>query len=142
MNYTIIIYTEGVEAWRNGDRDERFDVEPVFDIQLFRDNRRVEFLRAWADQLANSKHDLCQILLDGIPEDQFTNEEYDVYSELETEMRTKYLQPAKDARAAEIKAEKERRDQAVLEQSRRVADLERAHKERQFEQLRRELGKP
>jgi hypothetical protein len=139
MNYTIIGYIEGVVGYRNGYREYDEDVEAVLDIKTFRDDQKAEFLQAWAHQSVNSTYDKFEILLNGIGND-LTDEEYEVYNDLEREMMNEYYQPAKDARAAEIAAKKERDAQAALAQARLIAARQRAEDERQYQLLQRKLG--
>lgn len=139
MNYTIIGHITGSLGYRSYGREPDDDIADVLEIKTFRDKEA--FLKAWAHQLATNKYDDIHILLNGINVDDMTDEEYDAYSELETETRVAYLDAAKQERAKQIAAEKERAANAAVQLAREIAAQQRAEEEKQFEMLKRKLAR-
>jgi hypothetical protein len=130
MNYTIIGHTEdGSYHDRCGD----FISKPgEFETQFFRDDKKEEFLRAWAYAKYHNTYEDLIILLNGIPDGKLEDEEYEVYEDLEREMDPLY---------AIIDAEhKEAAANAAVEKARQIAHMERQRDLQQLEALQRKLG--
>lgn len=137
MNYTIIGHTEDNSYH---DRCGDFISRPgSFETQFFRDDKKAEFLQAWAHAKFHNTYEDLIILLNGIPDSNLEGEEWEQYEDLEREMEA--LLPA--IQAAHEAAEKARKDaaaEAALAKARLIAQQERARDEQQFEALRRKLG--
>jgi hypothetical protein len=137
MNYTIIGHTEdGSYHDRCGD----FISKPgEFETQFFRDDKKEEFLRAWAHAKFHNTYEDLIILLNGIPDGRLEDEEYEQYEDLEREMEPFLAIIAAEHEAAE-KIRKDAAAEAALAKARQIAAQERARDEQQFEALRRKLG--
>lgn len=137
MNYTIIGYTEdGSYFDRGGDYVDR---PGAFEISHFREFDKESFLNVWADAQYHNRFNYLYILLNGISTDHFTDEELQLYDELELEM----FEVLKQVKA---KAEEELRVQQEALQRKRVLEEQKEHDRRRqldlqtLENLKRKLG--
>jgi hypothetical protein len=137
MNYTIIGHTED-QSYH--DRCGDFISKPgSFETQFFRDDKKSEFLRAWAHAKYHNTYQDLIILLDGIPDGRLEDEEYERYEDLEREMDPLYAEIDAEHKAAEA-AKKEAAAQAALAKARQIAAQERARDEAQLLALQKKLG--
>lgn len=137
MNYTIIGHTEDSSYH---DRCGDFISQPgTFETQFFRDERKTEFLRAWAHATFHNTYENLIILINGIPEDQMTSDEYEQFDDLDREMRSVLPQIEMEHNEAE-RLRKEAAANAALEKARQIAAQQRARDLAQLEELQRKLG--
>jgi len=144
MNYTIIGHTaDGSYHDRCGDYISK---PGEFETQFFRDDKKEEFLRAWAHAKYHNTYEDLIILLDGIPDGRLEDEEYDRYEDLERELDAFYpeIHAAHEAAEAAKKeaeaAKKEAAAQAALAKARQIAAERRARDEAQLLALQKKLG--
>jgi hypothetical protein len=137
MNYTIIGHTEdGSYHDRCGD----FISKPgEFETQFFRDDRKAEFLRAWAHAKYHNTYENLIILLNGIPDSHLEGEEWEQYEDLEREMDPLYAIIDAEHKEAE-RIRKEAAANAAVEKARQIAHMERQRDLQQLEVLQRKLG--
>jgi hypothetical protein len=137
MNYTLIGHTEdGSYHDRCGD----FISKPgEFETQFFRDDKKAEFLRAWAHAKYHNTYENLIILLNGIPDSHLEGEEWDQYEDLEREMEPLYATIDAEHKEAE-RLRKEAAANAAVEKARQIAAQERARDLAQLEALQRKLG--
>lgn len=135
MNYTLIAHEEDSSYFdRCGDFNRQ---EGRFEIYFSTD--RVEFAEHWAKTQQNGSWDNLIVLLNGKPEEQWTDEEQAEYWELENiryEAYAKQQAEIEKARAEQKLREAERNEQArlIAIEKQRVADLA------QLEALKKKLG--
>jgi hypothetical protein len=137
MNYTIIGHTEdGSYHDRCGD----FISKPgEFETQFFRDDKKAEFLRAWAHAKYHNTYENLIILLNGIPDSHLEGEEWEQYEDLEREMDPLYAIIDAEHKEAE-RIRKEAAANAAVEKARQIAHMERQRDLQQLEVLQRKLG--
>ncbi len=137
MNYTIIGHTEDSSYH---DRCGDYISQPgTFETQFFREDKKAEFLRAWAHARFHNTYEDLLILINGIPEDRFEDDEYDAFRALEIEMEALLPQIKAEHDEAE-RIRKEAAANAALEQARKLAAQQRARDLAQLEELQRRLG--
>ena len=137
MNYTIIGHTaDGSYHDRCGDYISK---PGEFETQFFRDDKKEEFLRAWAHAKFHNTYEDLIILLDGIPEGRLEDDEYDKYEDLEREMEPLYAIIDAEHKEAE-RIRKDAAAEAALAKARQIAYMERQRDLQQLEALQRKLG--
>lgn len=137
MNYTIIGHTEDSSYH---DRCGDYIPQPgTFETQFFRDDKKAEFLRAWAHAKFHNTYEDLIILLNGIPTDHIDDAEFDQFEAVEREM-TALLPAIKAEHEAAEAIRKEAAAQAALEQARKIAAQQRAHDIAQLAALQKKLG--
>lgn len=138
MNYTIIGHTEDNSYHdRCGDYVSR---PGKFESKFFREENKDAFIKAWAYDSFHNTYETMIILINGIPSDEMTDEEYVQFEALEEEM----YEQQKIVKAEHEEAERIRKEaaaNAALEKARNIARLERERDMEQFEALKRKLGK-
>jgi hypothetical protein len=137
MNFTIIGQTDDNSYH---DRCGDFISRPgTFETMFFRDDKKAEFLRAWAHAKFHVTYENLIILLNGIPDSNLEGEEWEQYEDLEREMEA--LLPAIKAEHDEAeRIRKEAAANAALEKARQIAAQQRARDLAQLEELQRKLG--
>jgi hypothetical protein len=137
MNYTIIGQTDDNSYHdRCGDYISR---PGTFETQFFRDDKKAEFLRAWAHAKYHNTYENLIILLNGIPDSNLEGEEWEQYEDLEREMDPLYAIIDAEHKEAE-RIRKEAAANAALEKARQIAHMERQRDLQQLEALQRKLG--
>jgi hypothetical protein len=136
MNYTIIGHTKDSSYY---DRCGGVISQPgTLETQAFRDDKKAEFLRAWAHASFHNTYEDLLILINGIPIDQYEDDEYEPRA-LEIEMEALLLQVKAEHDEAE-RIRKEAAANAAAERARRNAAEQRARDLAQLEELQRRLG--
>jgi hypothetical protein len=137
MNYTIIGHTEDSSYH---DRCGDYISQPgAFETQFFREDKKAEFLCAWAHARFHNTYEDLLILIDGIPDGFLEDAEYEKYVDLEREMEALLPQLKAEHDEAE-RIRKEAAANAALEQARKLAAQQRARDLAQLEELQRRLG--
>jgi hypothetical protein len=137
MNYTIIGHTaDGSYHDRCGDYISK---PGEFETQFFRDDKKAEFLRAWAHAKYHNTYEDLIILLNGIPDGKLEDEEYEQYEDLEREMDPLYAAIDVEHKEAE-RLRKEVAAEAALAKARQIAHMDRQRDLAQLEALQRKLG--
>lgn len=137
MNYTIIGHTEDSSYH---DRCGDYISQPgAFEVQFFREEEKEAFLKAWAHARFHSTYEDLVILVNGVPEDKMTSEEYDAFDDLDRE-REPFDAIIKAEHEEAERARKEAAANAALEKARQLAAQERARDLAQLEALQRKLG--
>lgn len=137
MNFTIIGHTEDNSYHdRCGDYISR---PGTFETQFFRDDKRAEFLHAWAHAKFHNTYEDLIILVNGIPDSHMEGEEWDQYEVLEREMEAVMITIKAEHDEAE-RIRKEAAANAAVEKARQITAQERARDLAQLEALQRKLG--
>ncbi len=137
MNYTIIGHTaDGSYHDRCGDYVSK---PGEFETQFFREDKKAEFLRAWAHAKYHNTYEDLIILVNGIPEDRLEDDEYYEFQDLEREMEPLYAIIDAEYKEAE-RLKKEAAAEAALVKARQIAHMERQRDLQQLEALQRKLG--
>lgn len=137
MNYTIIGQTEDNSYH---DRCGDFISRPgLFDTQFFRDDKKAEFLRAWAHAKYHNTYENLIILLNGIPDSNLEGEEWEQYEDLEREMDPLYAIIDAEHKEAE-RIRKEEAANTAVAKARKIAAEQHARDLAQLEALQRKLG--
>lgn len=137
MNYTIIGHTEDASYF--GRKGDYVDRPGAFETWYFRDSDKENFLEVWADARYHNRFEHLYILLNGIATAHCTDDELQLYDELELEM----LEVLKQVKA---KAEEELRiKQEALQRKRDLEAQKERDRQRQldlqtFNELKRKLG--
>lgn len=135
MNYTLIAHEEDSSYF---DRCGDFNRRPGrFETHFSTD--RAEFAERWALTQYTGSWDELIVLLNGKPEEHFTDEEQEEYDELENLRYEAYLrleEQATEAREAQKRCEEEEKERArvVAIEKQRRADMA------QLEKLKKKLG--
>jgi hypothetical protein len=137
MNYTIIGYTED---YSHQDRCGDWISRPGnFETQFFRDEDKTKFLKAWAHAKFHNTYENLIILLNGIPDGQLNDAEYEAYEDLDRELDPFYAAISAEHDLAE-KLRKDAAAEAALVQARQIAARQRAADEAQLKALQKKLG--
>lgn len=137
MNYTIIGHSEDNSYH---DRCGDYIRDPgKFDVQFFREDEKEKFLKAWAHARFHNTYETFVILLNGVPDDKLSDEEYDTYQALEGE-REAFDAIVKAEHEEAERVRKEAAANAAVEKARKIAADQRARDLAQLAELQRKLG--
>lgn len=137
MTYLLIGHTENESFYdRCGDLVQH---PGKFETKFFRDDRQA-FIQAWAHATVHETFDDLTVVINGVPLDHMTLEEYDeLFVPAEAEMIA-YQDIVRAEKEAARKAQIEAAAQAAVEKARKLAQAEREHDLAQLAVLQRKLG--
>jgi hypothetical protein len=125
MNYTLIAYTED-SSYHNRCGDY---IHQPGSFETFFTRDKTELIEKWANWSFSGNFESLDLLLNGIPDNQFSEEEDQIWNELDVARSNRYqeLKQEKiqqDKKLAEEKVAKDLLDKARREQLQRLQDLD------------------